>query len=221
MPARLPIGPDGNVPMHRRAPMAVRVVGMNDTAPRSSARQPTSAALLARLRNDDTAALDSLLKQYWPPLVSYLTGWLGSADAAEDVTQRTFLRLWERRADWVPDGSLRALLFRIARNIAISDQRTVGARARAAARFVQTRASRREPTALDALENEELGSVLERAVQALPHRRREVFLLRCVHDLSYREIAATMGISQQTVANQLSRALCTLRDQLGELLDTR
>jgi RNA polymerase sigma factor (sigma-70 family) len=49
---------------------------------------------------------------------------------------------------------------------------------------------------------------------ALPRRRREVFLLRCVHELSYREIATIMDTSTQTVANQLSHALATLRRTL-------
>jgi DNA-directed RNA polymerase specialized sigma24 family protein len=46
-----------------------------------------------------------------------------------------------------------------------------------------------------------------------------VFLLRVVHGLSYKEIAEIMGTSSQTVANQLSHALATLRHDLGHLLD--
>jgi RNA polymerase sigma factor (sigma-70 family) len=53
----------------------------------------------------------------------------------------------------------------------------------------------------------------------MPARRREIIVLRCVHDLSYREIADVMNIAQQTVANQLSSALATLRTSLRDLLD--
>ncbi len=55
-------------------------------------------------------------------------------------------------------------------------------------------------------------------MHALPPRRREVFVLRCVHGLSYREIAGIMDTSTQTVANQLSHALATLRVSLGSAL---
>lgn len=176
-------------------------------------------ALLRRLRQDDESALDLVLQQYWDELVAYLSRWLGSTDDAEDVAQQTFLRLWDRREQWNPGGgSLRALLFRIARNLAISEQRSRNARTRAIVRATRDRAAGWVPTPLESLENQRLGRRLEQAIAALPDRRREVFVLRCVHDLSYREIAEVMGIAQQTVANQLSRALATLRQSLGHLL---
>jgi RNA polymerase sigma-70 factor (ECF subfamily) len=60
---------------------------------------------------------------------------------------------------------------------------------------------------------------MEAAVLALPERRRTVFLLARFHDLSRGQIAEMMGISPQTVANQLSSALSSLRESLAPLLD--
>jgi len=70
---------------------------------------------------------------------------------------------------------------------------------------------------MSALPNDDLRAALERAIATLPPRRREVFLLRVVHDLSYKEIAGVMGTSAQTVANQLSSALRELRTTLAGL----
>lgn len=173
--------------------------------------------LLERLRADDVDALQSLLEAYWEPLLGYLGRWLGSRDAAEDVAQRTFLRIWEKRRAWRADGSLGGLLFSVARNLAISDRRSQGALQRAQQRFAERLVAGRD--ALQVLEDAELGEALEAAIRRLPERRREVFILRCVSGLGYREIAGIMGISEQTVANQLSRALATLRESLGGLLD--
>jgi RNA polymerase sigma-70 factor (ECF subfamily) len=64
---------------------------------------------------------------------------------------------------------------------------------------------------------DQLRAALERAIAELAPRRREVFLLRVVHDLSYKEIADVMGTSTQTVANQLSTALRELRSRLAGL----
>lgn len=178
--------------------------------------EPTDAELVARLRRSDTAALDLVLKRYWPPVVAYLVRLVGSRDAAEDLAQQTFCRLWDRRATWQDDGSLRGLLYRVARNLAISDQRHVDAEARSAASLADV--ARANPTPLQLLEDKQLRGELERAVAGLPERRREVFILRCVHDLSYKEIAEVMGTSTQTVANQLSHALASLRQTLGHLL---
>jgi RNA polymerase sigma-70 factor (ECF subfamily) len=71
----------------------------------------------------------------------------------------------------------------------------------------------------DRIETEQLRSALDREIALLPERRREILVLRCVHDLSYKEIADVMNIAQQTVANQLSSALATLRVSLRDLLD--
>lgn len=199
---------------------AVRAGARDDVAEavRADARDDVAEALLGRLRADDTSALDDALRRYWGPVLGYLTRWLGSADAAEDVAQRTFVRLWERRQDWRLDGSLRGLLFRVARNLAISDQRNLRARERAQERFARGAAPSPRGV-LERLEDRQLGARLDVAIRELPARRREVFVLRCVHGFSHREIAALMGISEQTVANQLNRALATLRHLLADLLD--
>ena len=173
--------------------------------------RPSDAVLLARMAADDASALDALLERYWVPLTMFIARMTGSAEAAEDAVQETFCRLWERRTSWRPAGSVSGLLFRLARNIAISEHRHLRAEERAVDALGET-----APRHHDApeLPDHELRAALERAIATLPPRRREVFLLRAVHDLSYKEIAAVMGTSTQTVANQLSHALAALRAEL-------
>jgi RNA polymerase sigma-19 factor, ECF subfamily len=179
-------------------------------------QEPTDLELIGRLRHADTAALDLVLRRYWPPVVAYLVRLVGTRDAAEDIAQQTFCRLWDRRASWSDEGSLRGLLYRVARNLAVSDRRHHDAEARSAAALADV--ARNNPTPLELLEDKQLRRELERAIAGLPERRREVFVLRCIHDLSYKEIAEVMGTSTQTVANQLSHALTTLRRSLDHLL---
>lgn len=176
----------------------------------------TDERLLERLKADDTAALRVLVDRYWSPLISYLMRSVGSStDAANDCAQETFCRLWERRATWSPAGSVRGLLCRLARNIAISEHRRWRAREHATLSSAAFSGLWVAPTA--GPEREELRHALERGIAALPLRRREVFLLRRVHGLSHRQIAERMGTSTQTVANQLSQALSTLRRELAYL----
>jgi RNA polymerase sigma-70 factor (ECF subfamily) len=173
--------------------------------------------LLARLRHDDERALDALLERHWAALFGYAYRRTGSRDLAADVAQEAYCRLWERRAAWRAGGSVRGLLFRLARNAAVSQHRRQRARERAARRFAELYLEGAPPV-LPA-ERAELRAALREALSALPARRREVFLLRVLDDLSYAEIAEVMGTSKQTVANQLSRALSALRRGLGYLLD--
>jgi RNA polymerase sigma-70 factor (ECF subfamily) len=177
----------------------------------------SDTALLAGVRGGDARALDALLERYWPAVFAYVLRRTGSRDAAADIAQDVFCRFWERRAGWRPGGSVRGLLFRIARNTAISQHRRGRARERATVGFAELYEDR-APAPLPA-ERAELRTALERAIAALPARRREVFQLRMVDDLSYDEVAEVMGISKQTVANQLSHALAALRLALAHLLD--
>jgi RNA polymerase sigma-70 factor (ECF subfamily) len=186
------------------------------TAPSSEQDPRSDEELLACLAEGDPSALDSLLERYWSPLVQFVNRSAESADAASDIVQDVFCRLWERRQSWSADGSPRGLLYRLACNSAASARRRVRARDRVHRTFLQFRPPIVMPVAA---ESAELRDQLESAIAALPPRRREVFLLRVLHGLSYKEIAEIMGTSCQTVANQLSHALGTLRHNLGHLLD--
>jgi len=170
--------------------------------------------LLEGTRAGDPAALRAILDRFWSPVVRYAAMLLEDDDAAQDAAQECFVRLWEHRESWVLEGSLRALLFRIVRNLAFDERRRARARARAA------RAAPEGPpprTPEQDAESAALRVLLERAMRALPERRREVFVLVRCHGLSHREVAKLLGLSPQTVANHLSLALSDLRDALAPL----
>lgn len=180
----------------------------------SKATQRTGQDLLDRLARGDVVALDLVLERYWAPLVTYVARLLDSRDAAEDVAQETFYRLWERRDSLRADGSVGGFLFKVAHNLAIGEQRKDRARARS---MDAIRDDASTATTLD-FGDPLLDDALNRAIRDLPDRRREILLLRSVHGLSYKEIARTLGIAPQTVANQLSATLSTLRRALAHLL---
>lgn len=209
-----PIRPDDSIGVDLRVELGGPPHGRVSGSPSVHA---SDATLLARLRASDAGALDALLDRYWSPVFLYALRVTGSEDAAADVAQSLFCRVWERRTTWRADGSVRGLLFRMARNIAVSAHRRERAQDRAMLAFAESAPTSTLPER--AAESAELRAALERAIAELPARRREVFLLRMVDDLSYAEIAHVMGTSKQTVANQLSRALATLRCALGSLLD--
>jgi RNA polymerase sigma-19 factor, ECF subfamily len=183
----------------------------------TSNQQLSDDELLVRLRSDDTNALELTLARNWSLVVDYVCRLTGSEDAAEDVAQRTFCQLWDRRAEWRAKGSLRALLCKIARNYAISEHRRELADVRTALVFSELRPA--FASVDERLEGEQLRARIDREVSRLPVRRREILVLRCVHDLSYKEIAHVMNVAPQTVANQLSAAIATLRGALGGALD--
>jgi RNA polymerase sigma-70 factor (ECF subfamily) len=165
------------------------------------------------LRSNDEGALELLVAVYWHRLVRFVEGFLDQEGSGEDVVQEAFIRLWMRRAEMRFEGSLRAFLYTMARNAAIDERRRSGRRTRLASRADPPAAS---PSPLARTEASELRAAAEAAVTALPPRRREVFRLARMEGLSYREIADVMGLSPQTVANQMSRALTELHQALDQ-----
>jgi RNA polymerase sigma-70 factor (ECF subfamily) len=75
------------------------------------------------------------------------------------------------------------------------------------------------PTPLQSLEEHELSDALAVALDRLPARRKEVYLLARAGELSHVEISERMGISRQTVANQMTAAVAHLRRDLRPVLD--
>jgi RNA polymerase sigma-70 factor (ECF subfamily) len=172
----------------------------------------SDVALLSRIRNGDSDALEILLERYWAPVVRYVVTLLGSRDAAEDIAQDTFVRLWERREAWKLEGSVRALLFRMAHNFSLDELRRRSARARTLSAASAAPSLRSHDSDL---ENFEFRALIVMAVDSLPLRRRQVFTLVRHYGLSYRETAAVLDLSPQTVANHLSLALADLRESLA------
>ena len=168
------------------------------------------------LRAGRPAALERIIDAHWHSLVSYVHRIVGDRDVAEDVVQDILGRLWQRRTRWKTQGSVQALLFRMARNAAIDVMRH-GRRDEAMRRAIATGPS--SSPAQDSAGTEELDRLLRAAVSRLPIARREVFLLVRMTSLSHAEIADLLGIAPQTVANHMRLALADLRNVVAEYQD--
>jgi len=166
--------------------------------------------------------VEELLGAYWRPLVAYAERLLEEREAAEDVVQRAFVRIWENGHEVPPgDGEL-PFLYRVVRNLAANEWRRRETRDRCLHQgyhegrpVLAAHASGPE----EEMEARELAVALAAAVGNLPARRREVFILSRYHGLSNPQVAEVLGVSSQTVANQLVSALRTLRTTLSPYLD--
>jgi RNA polymerase sigma-70 factor (family 1) len=174
-------------------------------------------ALMERLQGGEPSALDEVIRCYWHALVAYAARLTPSEDAAEDVVQEAMLRVWRGRRQWNASDRLASFLYRITRNLALDETR----RRRVRERWAEEEGSREQagpPTPDQIAEHTQVSGAVTRAIEALPPRRREVFVLSRYHGHSYREIAEIMEISPQTVANQMSAALDELRERLSSHL---
>lgn len=172
-----------------------------------------------RLAAGDAGALRALFDAAHDPLVEYVGGLLRDDQAARDVVQDTFVRVWQHRATLDPARSLRALLYRTARNLAFNAVRDARTRARLLGDGGEATPDDVLPWAApDPVAEVEAGELAERvraAIAALPERQREALTLSRFDGLTHEEVADVMGCSARTVNNHLVRALATLRARLG------
>ncbi|MYB07045.1 MAG: sigma-70 family RNA polymerase sigma factor [Gemmatimonadetes bacterium] len=171
--------------------------------------------LMAAIKGGSSRALGRLMSLCWEELVRYAARQLGDVELARDVVQEAFIQVWERRRGWRPRGSARAYLYRIVRHLVIDEKRKQGVRRRWAERQRLVDAPR-PATPAEELDAKVLADAFEAAVASLPDRRREVFQLVFQRGLSHAEAAAVLDISVQTVANQMSAALRSVRRAIKE-----
>lgn len=170
---------------------------------------------LAGITAGDGEAFARLVHGVWDDLVDHLAWILESREAAEDAAQEALIRIWEQRERW-HDGSARALVFRMARNLAFDARRRERVRREWADREAEVAQTGVEPDAL--AETSEYEQRFREALQALTPGRREAIELVRLKGLTHQEAAEAIGISQQTVANRMTLALADLRVLLADVL---
>ncbi len=166
-----------------------------------------------RLRASDAAALDEVMGALHPPLLRYAARLTSDRDAAYDVLQEAFIKLWQTRATLDPALSLRAFLYRVVYHLALNHNR-MKRRESAAYAALPAQDESAAPGPAEALDAERLGAHIGRWIAELPPRRQEAFRLSRFDGLSHDEIAHVMGLSPATVTTHIMLALQYLRDRL-------
>ncbi len=179
-----------------------------------------SDKLLVRIQNDQASAFRLLFDEWYTPLCQHACTFVGDHQVAEDIVQELFINLWANRKKIRISVSVRSYLYRSVRNRCLNYIRDSG----------KIRIDR-----IDQLENyleadqepdkeeEELmralhGQALE-AVRELPERCRVIFNMSRNTDMTNKEIAQKLGLSEKTIENQITIALKKLRAYLGPQLD--
>ena len=156
-----------------------------------------------------------LYKRYEPEIRRYLARRLRCEHTAADLTQEAFLRLLRHGGEAILEKP-RAYLYRIAANVLTDHHRRMAVQPARSDDITLERAASDAPGQdRVVLARAELAR-LQSAVDSLPPRQREVFILHKFDGLSYAEIAAQLGISKNTVMVHMMKALAHCRDAMAQ-----
>lgn len=163
---------------------------------------------LMRVASGDRTALSELYDLMRTSVYGLALSYMRSPHDAQDMTQDTFVRVWDFAAQYEPTGSAKSWILTICRNLCLMELR------------------RRGKTALlddeewDAIPEEECGlsfeekDILGNAMKALDDAERRIVLLHAVSGLKHREIAKELDLPLPTVLSKYARAIKKLKKHM-------
>lgn len=167
-----------------------------------------------QLQSSDQRAFSELFQAMHTTLLRYAWRFTGEQEAARDIVQDAFLKLWQIRADVDPSRSLKALLYTMVRNLALNHVR---AAQHSNGSLPEYDLHDHAPSADQKVDAGMLDERLRRYIREMPERRREAFMLSRFEGLSHEEIAHVMNLTPRTVNTHIVLALKDLRNRLGAL----
>jgi len=170
--------------------------------------EPDETLMARYAAGGDRAAFHTLFERYAARITAYFRRATGDAVVASDLAQTTFLHVHRARRDFDTSRSFRPWLFAIASNVRREHWRRIQRKPEAPLEAgPESSVPPQASTASDRL--------VRRAVEQLPDNQREVILLRWYSELSFPEIAQTLGIKTTAAKVRSHRAIKALRALLG------
>lgn len=185
--------------------------------------------LMLAFRGGDAQAFSVLVSKHQRGVFNFILRSVRNQGRAEELLQEVFLRVVRAKDRYEKTAKFTTWLYSIARNLCVDESRRArfrdhqsldakrgGKDGEAGGSMLSRLAAESVPTD-EAAEAPTIRRRLASAVDALPDEQREVFLLRQVSGLSFREIGETLDIPENTVKSRMRYALEKLRTQLADL----
>lgn len=177
----------------------------------------TDKLLFSQVKEGNEKAFEQLFKTYYANLVNYAFLILKEKAGAEEAVQDMFFKIWENRESIEIKSSFKSYCFRAVHNQCLNVVKHVNIREEYK-QFNESERQYDEQNQEDRSGEFELERKIAEAIESMPEVRKKVFKLSRVDGLKYREIAEQLGISVKTVEIHMSKALASLRKDLGEYL---
>lgn len=172
--------------------------------------------LVAGLKKDSHSSFQSLFELYNKSLFQFSLSYLKSTEAAEDVVQEVFTKVWNKRKDLKTDTSFKSYLFTIALN-SIRKQFNKLSKLIDAKHDILQDASKNRSDFDDRNNYQTLLDKLDELIASMPEKRRQVFVKKKLEEKSLKEIAQELDITPKTVEYHITEAMKFLKKEFEKL----
>jgi RNA polymerase sigma-70 factor (ECF subfamily) len=161
----------------------------------------------------DTIAFEEIYDRYWDTLYLHVLKMIGDEDESKDLLQDLFITLWQKSPDLKLNSSLSAYLLSSTRN-RVFNLLEHGKIKKDYVTAITEFSVRSHYITDEYVREKELRLAIETAIDHLPEKMREIFVLSRKEFLSHKEIAAKLGVSELTVRKQVNNAIKILKKRL-------
>ena len=169
--------------------------------------------LFARISENDEFAFMTFFDLYSKKVYQFIYKFIKEKSETEDLTQIVFIKLWEKRAALKNVESVNGYVFTVAHRIVIDHFRLVQTKNKnLVSNEYESDESSTTLSAEDLLNKHEFEKIYNKAIDSLPPKRKEIFILSRHEGLTNKQIADRLDISVKTVENQMTSALFFLKD---------
>lgn len=173
--------------------------------------------LLKKLISGDKSAFTIIFTKYYQSLVRFSYSFIHDVDAAEEIVQEVFLRLWENREQLNISSSLKSYLLKSVQNRSLDSLRHADIIGRYAS-FVLAHPVLSHNDTENYILFSELEDKVSSAMDKMPVQLAEAFRLSRFEKLSYEDISIRLGVSVRTIEVRIAKALVLLRRELKDYL---
>ncbi len=172
--------------------------------------------ILKEFKNGDHSAFEEIFKRYSKQLYHFSLSYLKSEEAAEDIVQEVFIKIWNNRKDIKTDTSFQSYLFTITLN-SVRKYFNQLSRLNELKHDILFDSSRFKPDFDDRSDYQFMLDKLEQFIRMMPEKRREVFIKKKIEEKSLKEISEELSITTKTVEYHITEAMRFLKSEFEKL----
>lgn len=172
--------------------------------------------LLTRLKRGDHVAFEKIFEQHSKQLFQFSLSYLKSEEAAEDIVQEVFIKIWNNRSEIKTDTSFQSYLFTITLN-SVRKYFNQLSRLNELKHDILFDSSGLKPDFDDRSDYQFMLDKLEELIRQMPEKRREVFVKKKIEEKSLKEISEELKITTKTVEYHITEAMKFLKSEFEKL----